>query len=379
MRKCLDQDWLTDSKKQVFHIFDAPCHGKKYHDNSCGDSYPDGSPEGLQLESLMQEFASKNIGFTCIKLNEDCNKMIKIMKENHNSLTVTDLASASKNKSAEEVTKMFVESASYILRATVGATGVKDVKREAVGKPLWDEKQMAVGQNFSNISYLRVHAIDGDKITVQNHLGGAWFISKDLLVRDMWSADHFEKEVKCTMTDLSEILAGCRDTIFTVSFKKKIDVKQVHEKLQSAKYADVKDEAKIKELSKMLIEGEQCTLTGHLIDCENNMGRSTMIDLSAKAPNNVRQVDHRTIDYIIFKNVKYALGRKPAGFAEELPLKVDTTQPRWDASKLAVGNWFSQITYYKLIEIVDAETVKVATSGSGQVLTLSKDILLKEM
>lgn len=32
LRKCLDQAWSATSKKQVFHIFDAPCHGKQYHD-----------------------------------------------------------------------------------------------------------------------------------------------------------------------------------------------------------------------------------------------------------------------------------------------------------------------------------------------------------
>ena len=382
MRKCLDQDWLLDSKKQVFHIFDAPCHGNKYH-SGFGDSYPKGSPEGLELEPLMREFASKKIGYTCVKLNEDCNKMIDIMKENHSELTVTDLAKASQTKTAAEVTKMFVDSASFILRATVGgkATRSNAAERKAVsgGDPLWDAKQMKVGQNFSCISYLRVDKIDGDKITVKNQLGGAWFISKDLLVRDMWSADHFDKEVKVTMTDLSEIIQSCRDTIFTVSFKKKIDAKQVEAKLLSSTYADLSVDAKMKEFSKQLVEGEACTLTGHLIDCDNFLGRSHMIDLNAAAPNNVRQVDHRTIDYIIFKNVKYVLGRKPAGFAEDLPLKVDRSAPRWDVAKLAVGNWFSQITYYNLLEIVDKDTVKVKTSQNDQELILSKDILLTEM
>ena len=79
LRKCLDQDWSKDSKKQVFFICDAPCHGKKYHDGMW-DSYPDGSPEGLVLEPLMKEFESKQIAFTAIKLDESCNKMIKIMQ-----------------------------------------------------------------------------------------------------------------------------------------------------------------------------------------------------------------------------------------------------------------------------------------------------------
>ena len=37
------------------------------------------------------------------------------------------------------------------------------------------------------------------------------------------------------------------------------------------------------------------------------LGRSTVIDLSAKTDNKFRQVDHRTIEWLIVKNVKYVL------------------------------------------------------------------------
>jgi hypothetical protein len=87
-------------------------------------------------------------------------------------------------------------------------------------------------------------------------------------------------------------------------------------------------------------------------------------------------VDHRSIDYIIFRNVKYSLGRK-CGF--DLPLKANMTEPRWRSEKLQVGDWFSQVSYYRVTEIVDQENVKVATVNSPQELTLSKDILLSEM
>lgn len=80
-----------------------------------------------------------------------------------------------------------------------------------------------------------------------------------------------------------------------------------------------------------------------------------MIDLNAKAPNNFRQVDHRAIEWIIFRNVKYSLGRKAPG-TEELPLKYDRTAQKWATTKLAVGNWFSSSTYYKVKQITDKET-----------------------
>lgn len=62
-------------------------------------------------------------------------------------MQVTDLANAERTKSSTEVTKMFVESASYILRATVGGAkgeakgGKADKRSKASGaKPLWDIK-----------------------------------------------------------------------------------------------------------------------------------------------------------------------------------------------------------------------------------------------
>ena len=70
-----------------------------------------------------------------------------------------------------------------------------------------------------------------------------------------------------------------------------------------------------------------------------------MIDLNAEAPNNFRQVDHRTIEYIIFRNVKYTLGKKVAG-TDDLPLKAPQGD-KWTRSKLAVGNWFSFTGYFK--------------------------------
>lgn len=142
----------------------------------------------------MKEFYKKDFAYTCVQLEKFTEKMVKIMKECHPRLQITDLADATKTKSADEVTKMFVESASYILRATVG--GKKSpaaAKRKAVkgAKPLWDDKKLQVNDFFSCISYLHVTKIDGNQITVKNHLGGSWFITKDILLRDMWSADHF--------------------------------------------------------------------------------------------------------------------------------------------------------------------------------------------
>jgi hypothetical protein len=56
-------------------------------------------------------------------------------------------------------------------------------------------------------------------------------MSKDIIIKSAFSADHYQKEVKCTMTDLAGLIESCSDTIFKVSFKKKVDPQDVVEKL----------------------------------------------------------------------------------------------------------------------------------------------------
>ena len=60
-----------------------------------------------------------------------------------------------------------------------------------------------------------------------------------------------------------------------------------------------------------------------MVEVENNLGRSLVIDLKSDSANKFRQVDHRTIESIIFKNVKYVLGKGGKNFTD-----IDTTVPK---------------------------------------------------
>lgn len=44
---------------------------------------------------------------------------------------------------------------------------------------------------------------------------------------------------------------------------------------------------------------------GYLLETEPKMGRSQVIDLEAPAGRRHRLVDHRTINWLILKNIKY--------------------------------------------------------------------------
>lgn len=199
-------------------------------------------------------------------------------------------------------------------------------------------------------------------------------MSKDLLARDAWSGDHFSQEVKTGMTELAAILTQCRDTIFTVSFKKKVDVNDVEASLKTINFKDAKS---IKSLQKSVTDGEVCEITGYLSNIENDLGRSLVIDLNVQGKTPFKQVDHRTINWIIFKNVKYSLGKKTT--QEDLPLKADSDN-KWAINNLAVKNWFSSTAYYKVSSIADKDNAVVSEKkDESSQLTMARDIMETEM
>lgn len=70
LKLALQQDWTQEASKRVFLVCDAPCHGKQYHGDH--DNYPNGSPDGLELEHLLRDFCLKEIEFQVLKLNQNC-------------------------------------------------------------------------------------------------------------------------------------------------------------------------------------------------------------------------------------------------------------------------------------------------------------------
>ena len=92
--------------------------------------------------------------------------------------------------------------------------------------------------------------------------------------------------------------------MFTVRFKCQPNLDHVQEILEKTKYDDLKDGKALESLVKEAVEGRTVEMTCHLVKVENNLGRSTVIDLTAKTENKFRQVDHRTIEHIIYNNTK---------------------------------------------------------------------------
>ena len=133
----------------------------------------------------------------------------------------------------------------------------------------------------------------------------------------MDSADHYDQEVPMNMTSLAEFLVGLGDAVFTCSFRKLPTVEAAEEQLQNIKYSELNDNKKLAKLVDDVLEGEACTLRCHLVKAENKLGRSLVIDLDTTTPSKFRQIDHRTIEYIIVNNTKYFLKKGAKKQAQE--------------------------------------------------------------
>ena len=203
-------------------------------------------------------------------------------------------------------------------------------------------------------------------------------MSKELL-ETMYSADHFEREIALNMTGLAELLQSVSDHCLTVEFQKQVSESSAAQTLTNVDASSFTDPKKMKELAKQLTLGQQCKMTCHMVEVENNLGRSLVIDLGADSDNKFRQIDHRTIESIIFKNVKYSLKKGGKSFSD-IDTNIPKDEAKWNPALLAVGNTFSGTSYYDVqSEINNKEVFCLEKNFNDRGVTIDKDILRENM
>ena len=117
----------------------------------------------------------------------------------------------------------------------------------------------------SNGNVLGVANLDDDENIIR--------VNGKELVEKSFSADQFQEEEKVGKTRAAEILLHSVNRPFTVCFLK--------------------------------TDGNERVLRGRLVKPEPLLGRSMVEDLDQKGVNRLRQVDHRTIKYLIVDGTKY--------------------------------------------------------------------------
>ena len=127
-------------------------------------------------------------------------------------------------------------------------------------------------------------------------------ISRDVLEYEMNNSAVFTEEQKISLTQVATLLADANSKCFTVCFTTKVDDKMVAEKLKDVKAK--LNAAQAKQLAKEILVGEEKQLVGRLSRAEGKLGRSLVIDLPSQG---YRQVDHRTLRWLIVDNIKYTV------------------------------------------------------------------------
>ena len=122
----------------------------------------------------------------------------------------------------------------------------------------------------------------------------------------MQNASVFAKEEKLALTKVAKILEDAHTACFTVCFQAKVDEKTVKEKLQSLTAADLSDKTKVTEIAKELMNGKETVIVARLSNSMGKLGRSLIVDLPTSG---YKQVDHRTLKWLIIKNVKYIVSK----------------------------------------------------------------------
>ena len=176
-------------------------------------------------------------------------------------------------------------------------------------------KNLQIGEYLSEVQYYKIVDLSDELVTLVNERGFQLNVDRDIIAEGMYSASQYKTEKLVTRTEICEQLERAGNHIFTVNFYKQVKTTDIQEKLLQAIQSDKSNsltEAEIikafKKVSKTLLEGEERTLIGYLSKVEPKVGRSTVIDLELpKDKYRIRQVDHRTINWLILKNIKYVV------------------------------------------------------------------------
>lgn len=184
-------------------------------------------------------------------------------------------------------------------------------------EPITDISQLRKGDFLSETQYYRVLEIEKDYVYVENERGFKTHIAKNIIGEGMFTAHQYQEEREVTKTEMANIFTGIGDMIFTVNFNKQLREKEarvalleLYQHLEGEKTSQKDYEKKIKKIVKSTFQGEQRTLIGYKIGLDQNLGRTLVVDLEIRKGNRqadqrIRLVDHRTINWLIYQNVRY--------------------------------------------------------------------------
>lgn len=180
-------------------------------------------------------------------------------------------------------------------------------------------KKLEVGNVLSETQYYTVEKIKGNNIQLGMDGGESIIVEKGYVEAFLSSANQFKSTEKKTKTELAELFINSPRIAMTVCFFKqdKPKTKKKYKEELAAQAEVVKNdflnngisaiETALANPIKDYTPGELRAMIGRHYGVVDDLGRVTFVDMEIKSGMNTRQVDPRTIQYIIVDDVKYEL------------------------------------------------------------------------
>jgi hypothetical protein len=175
---------------------------------------------------------------------------------------------------------------------------------------------LKAGDWLSRTTYIKVVEVTEDMVEVENDHGLKYAIGRDIVEAEC-NSGHFEKTYDVNRTELARIMREeTRESVFVCSFLKAVTEDHIAEILASIAVAPAARTVKErKTAAKELMKGERRELTGYMLGVDETTGRFRVVDLnvdscsSSRSSCKERQVDPRTLEWLVLRNIKYRVAR----------------------------------------------------------------------
>lgn len=170
-----------------------------------------------------------------------------------------------------------------------------------------------------------VNGTHGKSVRLTTSTGTTLAVTDSLLEQTSYSSSQFTEEKKLSKTELAQMMSEVGDTVFEVSFQKQPAKEDIQAAIAKTNNGQFLSNKQIRDNVEEAYKGETRVLRGYLLNIEPLMGRAKVVDLDVRfktneimstpnpeghtriGDNGIRLIDLRTLNYLIYKGVKYSL------------------------------------------------------------------------
>jgi len=169
---------------------------------------------------------------------------------------------------------------------------------------------LTTDSRLSETQYYSVVKIAGNKVQLENQHGDNIVVDKDYAEKCLTSADQFSAKETINKTKAAELLISNPGVVMQVMYSKAVkevdvtaEIMEAYETSTPKTMADA-----VKKAVKKAIAGQDRLITGYHTGSMTELGRVNFTDMMLpKGEHNLRQLDPRTIQFIVLRGTKYTV------------------------------------------------------------------------